>query len=181
MATRYAYYTTLKGVLDNDSVATANIIDQNVTTAKIQTLGVTGLKIAAGAVDTTKVSADIAAKLAIFVGPATATTTSTSNVELLRMTMSADSAATFDALVVGRKTDGTVVVTYRFAGLFAKPGAGTPVQQGTTQPVYTIENPGTPGTSASFLPDGGDVIVQVAGIAATTINWSGFVERTDVV
>lgn len=82
-------------------------------------------------------------------------------------------ARTISACVVGRKSDGTEYAAYQIVGLFGRSG-GAPFQKGSTQVVVQIED--TAAWNADFAISGNDIVVQVTGVAATTIDWEVFIE-----
>lgn len=102
---------------------------------------------------------------------ATVTTTDATPTALITTTLTTNSAITIDALVVGLKDDSSSGIGGRITGV-ARRAAGAAVLIGTPQVNYVTEDAG----GLVVVVIGNDIIVQVIGEAATTYNWSGYVQ-----
>jgi hypothetical protein len=79
----------------------------------------------------------------------------------------------FEADIIGRETGGTDRAYYKVAGLFYRQGGGGATLQGAVASVITaIETAGAAAWDATLAASGNNVVVNVTGAAATTINWT---------
>lgn len=81
-----------------------------------------------------------------------------------------NTAYSFRCEVIGRE-GATHRAAYGIMGLFYRQGGGLATQQGTTQTLHTaIET--NAGLDATYAVSGNNLLLQVTGLAATTINWT---------
>ncbi len=79
----------------------------------------------------------------------------------------------FEADIIGRQTGGTDRAYYKVAGLFYRQGGGAATLEGAVASVITaIETAGAAAWNATLAASGNNVVVNVTGAAATTINWT---------
>ena len=102
---------------------------------------------------------------------ATVTTTDATPTALITTTLTTNSVITIDALVTGAKDDYSSGIGGRITGVARRAGGGA-VLIGTPQINYVTEDAG----GLLVVVSGNDIIVQVIGEAATTYNWSGYVQ-----
>ena len=98
------------------------------------------------------------------------TSASTVNAEVFNTSPEQDDAFIAEVVCVGRQDDGTDHAAYKITGLF-KAESGTLTQVGSTQAIYTIESDAT-WAGPTFAVSSNDLVVQLAGAASNTIDWS---------
>ena len=98
------------------------------------------------------------------------TSASTVNAEVFNTSAEQDDAFIAEVVCVGRQDDGTDHAAYKITGLF-KAESGTLTQVGSTQAIYTIESDAT-WAGPTFAVSSNDLVVQLAGAASNTIDWS---------
>lgn len=113
------------------------------------------------------------------IGSATVQTTDATPTTLATIPITADSSCVIDAHVSAKQTSsGTTRAGYVVQALVYRIGAGAATRQGTDNALFTRESTAT--MDATVTTSGNDAIVQVTGVAATTINWKATYRTTEV-
>jgi hypothetical protein len=100
-------------------------------------------------------------------------TTDATPENVMSMAIPTNSIRMVEAVVVGLKSDRTAGAAYRLKATFRNNG-GTTVQIGAT--TVDVLHEDNAAWDAAFTVSSPNIILQVTGVAATTINWKAFVE-----
>ena len=92
--------------------------------------------------------------------------------EIANVAVPEDRVVYIEAIIVGRKDDGTDRATYKIAGCFYRNTAGNVTQQGATADVITpIESNASWLTSLTADTGNQTIDINVQGVAATNVDW----------
>jgi len=109
-------------------------------------------------------------------GLATTGTVQTSNgsaTTIITVPLSASTAYKLKGHAISAQTNGTAYSSHEIVACIRRNGSGSATQQGSTTVVSSIAS----GAQAlTWAVSGNNALLQVAGIAATTINWTATVE-----
>ncbi|WP_372809442.1 hypothetical protein [Litorivivens sp.] len=103
-------------------------------------------------------------------GHSTLQTTGATPSTVWSLTLPDESAFTVTTEITAKQANSSHRASYRLAALVYRDAGGAATIQGTTQRLIDIESNAS--WNADIVVSGNDVIVQVTGVAATTIDWT---------
>ena len=110
--------------------------------------------------------------------PSEITTTTAVQTTLLTLTLLDENTYHVEASVIGVKSDGSQRASYKMNVTAYRTGAGVAVIQGTITSLHSQESDAT--WDATFTVSGNNLLVSVTGVAATTIQWGGYLTYTNM-
>ena len=99
-------------------------------------------------------------------------TTNASATTAISIALAASTNYVLEAWAIGAQTNGTAYSSHYMAADFRRNGAGAPTQVGTTA---ALANFASGAQAFAFAVSSNNLLLQVTGIAATTINWTVWV------